>query len=151
MPVAEIYPPTMPSPWWWAVVAVSLLAALAMVARGILVWHRAGREQSTGPDDLAQLRSETLASIDEALAQDSDPAAARALSVAVRRFVGLAGDTDADFQSADQLQFAARLDPRLRPAADLVTGLQDAAFGIDSGWDRHGHAELAREVVARWR
>lgn len=155
MVIAEIHPPVMPSAWWLALGAGLLLVGAAVVARGVWKWRRLGRLDDVSLGELEALQAETLDAIDAALRDGTVEAGARRISLAVRRFVGLAGDTQADYQSSEQLRFAARLDPRLVPVAELVDDLQPMAFGRRHDEEAparlRSFARQAKEVVQQWR
>ncbi|MDK9666522.1 hypothetical protein FAM15333_001272 [Propionibacterium freudenreichii] len=162
----DINPPIMPGGWVWTLAAVLLLAA-GLGAFGIrrAARRRAARARARRPLDLAGLRARALSEIDHV---DADLTAGRIdarvarqqLSAIVRRFVGTAGNGDADFQSLAELQATALRDPALRPAAEFVAGGYQESFAApgtgNATAEENGPATVdralreARQVVRRW-
>lgn len=150
MLVEAIHPP-MAAPGWWLWAALALLAlAVVVLTFGLLRWRRLGRAAPPAPDGLEALRVSTLAAVEAARAAATPADAAQALSRSVRRFAGLAADTEADFSSTAQLELHALAVPALAPVAALVAELEPVAWGgADADVDEL--ADRAREVILQWR
>lgn len=121
--------------WWWnAGAAIMMLGGLAVLAWGVVVWRRSRKPPISPEDSLDTLRGRTLAELEATLAQHRDgtlPAAQAAVrtSISLRRFLGLAAETDADYATAQQIAMLARIRPSLQPAARLISALQPIAYG----------------------
>ena len=149
-----LYPPEAYHPGWWLIVAVSLLG-IAVIGWWLRRTLRGLRPAVVGPDDLAGLKQEALARLNQVLAdhEAGDATAAEAqqrLSGIVRRFAGIAGQGDADYRATPQLRRAAVADPRLQPVAEFVGWIEPAAFGGSSLPSVPDAVTRAREVVDEW-
>ncbi|WP_166390155.1 hypothetical protein [Nocardioides ochotonae] len=150
---SPINPPADYSSWWWA------LAAVCVVLIVVLVWRtrRVLRETAApaGGDPLEAVRAEALARIDDwRAAAEAGEVTARAavsgLSAEVRRFVGLAGEGDADYATLPDLRRQAVKDPRLAPTVDFVAWTAPALFDPTADVDLAAAHHRAREVVTSW-
>lgn len=150
MLVEAIHPP-MPAPTWWVWAAAVLVAlGAAVLVAGTLRWRRLGRSATPAPDGLDALRTTTLEALEAQRSVEDPSSVARELSRIVRRFAGLAADSEADFASTAQLQLHALALPALAPVAELVTRLEPVAWGgADADVDQL--VDQAREVVRGWR
>lgn len=149
-----IYPPEAYHWGWWLVVAGCLLGIV--LAGWWLGWTLRGlRPAPDGPDDLAGLKREAIAQLDQLAAEYAgggctEAVAVQRVSAIVRRFAGIASHGDADYQVAPELRRAAVKDPRLQPVADLVTWMEPAAFGGNAEPRLTDTVARAREVIDRW-
>lgn len=141
--------------WWWNVVAAAmLLGGIAVLAWGIVIWRRSRKPSMASEDSLETLRSQVLAELERISAEHRDgtlPAAQAAVrtSSLVRRFLGLAAETDADYATAHQIAMLARIRPSLQPAARLIAALQPIAYGGSTDDCARCIVE-AQEVVRTW-
>ncbi|NLE97929.1 MAG: DUF4381 family protein [Propionibacterium sp.] len=149
--IPPIHPVVDYPPHWWALVAACALAALLVLALGILRWRALRPAPIAADTSLDRLRTAALGQLRDDAAHDDPQAACRAMSRTVRRFVGTASDGDADYSSPAQLRAAARIDPRLGPVAALVTDMQEACFAPSASPDVGAFGARSEEVVASWR
>ena len=152
----EINPPVGLDWRWWALVGFLVLAALVVMALGVLRWRALGRSRHDEVDtSLSDLRSEALgrvttASADYHAGRMNAQHACQAIGRAARWFAGTASDGDADYETASQLADAARRDPRLEGVATFVAGIQDDCFSPTARPDVDAVAASAEEVIRAW-
>lgn len=151
MAALAINPPIGSSPFWLVVALVLCLAAGSALAVGGWRWWSLGREPENSFDSLEALREDTLAKLDQTACLSSDRDAAQQISTILRRFLGLASGTDADYATARRLKLAAKIHPRLFPAAELIAQLEPSCFGEAPLANRPVLLEQAKEVVESWR
>ena len=149
----ELHPPVAHAWWWWLVCAGLALVGLALAAVGVSRWRVLRRPREVVVDDsLADLRAVALREVTDLWRDEGPPGErARRIGQVARRFVGTAGDGEADFLSADQLRVEALKDPRLQPVAHLAAAVDPVAFGAASEDDVTRLAAQAEEVIRAWR
>ncbi|QXT63604.1 hypothetical protein [Tessaracoccus palaemonis] len=149
----ETIHPAVPVTWWWWVVFAGLVVlAAALLTLGITRWRSLRRETPPAADrSLDLVRQETLSLVDEAMAAAEPTERARLIGRAVRRFAGLALDSDADYQTAGQLRLAAVKDPRLIRVSGLADEVDHLAYGEPDAAAVDGLAARVREAVTTWR
>ncbi len=153
----EIGPPVGLDWRWWAISAALMLVAVAVMAVGVQRWRMLGRIREGSSDtSLAELRSQALDRIGAATAGYHSgginaQTAVQEMSRAARFFVGTASDGDADYETAAQLNTAARRDPRLLEVATFVASIQHDCFSPTARPDVDAVAAAAEEVILQWR
>ncbi len=153
----EINPPVGLDWRWWAIAAALVLVALAIMAVGIQRWRALGRNLDGSPEvSLTELRTSALSRISAATATYHSGGinaqnAVQEMSRATRWFAGTASDGDADYETAAQLNAAARRDPRLVDVATFVSDVQDDSFSPTARPDVDAVADAAKEVIRQWR
>ena len=149
----SINPPVTAPTWFWIVSPVLLLAAAAVV---LLVRRALTAPATTEGIDVERLRVETLSAIRRAVAQagPDEPAArvaAAEVSRRVRHFLALVSGQDLDHTTAAQWRRAARREPELGPAVELLVALDTGVHAPGPAPDLLQLAARAEEVVSSWR
>ena len=154
-PPPGFYPPD-PYAAWWPWVGVALL--LVVAGWYLLVAHLTRERPESEPvplpgDRVARLRAEYARQIDLVVAREQDGAisarsAHQQLSVLVRHFVQELSGIRAPTMTLSDL---AATGSRLTPVARVVSQLYPGEFAPESAASVAGAADVAKEVVRRWR